>query len=112
MMRRLLYILSLFVLCACTRVAPDTLLGIRVEGTPWQFAASLADGDGSPFLPERLEISAQKAYIHGWLDTRKMEESYTAAPYEDGRVPAVIICDLEDGQVRAANLQCKVKDVE
>jgi hypothetical protein len=87
-------------------------LGIRVEGTPWQFAASLADGDGSTFLPERVEVTTEKAYIHGWLDTRKTEESYTAAPYEDGRVPAVIICDLEGGQVRAANLQCKVKDTE
>ena len=110
-MKRLLFILSLFALCACAP-SRDTLLGIRVEGTPWQFAASLADGDGSPFLPERLEISAQKAYIHGWLDTRKMEESYTAAPYEDGRVPAVIICDIVDGRVRAANLQYKVKDEE
>jgi len=111
-MRRLLYILSLFVLCACTPVAPDTLMGIRVEGTPWQFAASLADGEGSTFLPERVEVTAEKAYIHGWIDTHKMEESYTAAPYEDGRVPAVIICDLVDGQVCAAVLQCETIGIE
>ena len=112
MMRRLLFILSLFVLCACTRVADDTLLGIRVEGTPWQFAASLADGEGSTFLPERVEVTAEKAYIHGWIDTRKMEESYTALPYEDGRVPATIICDVVDGQVRAAELQCEFLEIE
>lgn len=111
-MKHLLYILSLFVLCACTRIAPDTLMGIRVEGTPWQFAASLADGEGSTFLPERVEVTAEKAYIHGWIDTRKLEESYTAAPYEDGRVPAVIICDIVDGRVRAAKLQSEIIGIE
>ena len=84
--------------------------GVPVKGTAWELAASVADnGDGS-FIPEFVEVYEDKAYIKGWLDTNGTEEPYRELPYDDGYLPAEIVCDVENGSVTHALLYCEILD--
>ena len=76
-------------------------------GTPWELAANIADnGDGS-FHVESVEVYEQKAYIRGWLRTAEASE-----PYDDGLVPAEVVCDLTNGKVTDAVLYCEILEAK
>ena len=84
--------------------------GVPVKGTAWELAASVADnGDGS-FIPESVEQYADKAYIKGWIDTNGWEKPYRELPYDDGFLPAQIVCDVENGSVTHAWIDCQILD--
>ena len=86
--------------------------GVPVKGSAWELAASIADnGDGS-FVPECVEAYPEKAYIKGWIDTNGWEKPYRELPYDDGYVPAEVICDVENGSVTHALLYCEILDQE
>lgn len=96
---------------ACNRQR-CAVCGVAVGGTPWELAAAIHDrGDGS-FVPVSVEVYEDKAYIKGWLDTNGTNEPYRVAPYDDGFVPAEIICDVENGSVTHALLYCEILDKE
>ena len=83
---------------------------VPVLDTPWQLAAFLADHPQFCFRPESVEQTTQdRAIIHGWLF---VEESYAAEPHEDGRIPAVVLCDLSSGHLLSAHLQCEFLEIE
>ena len=103
--------LSAIALLSCTRYTEEdaTLVcGVPVKGTPWQLAAAIHDTGDHTFLPEEVHILHAKAYIDGWYNTRKTDHPYTAEPYEDGLLPAQVVCDIEDGEVTHAILYCKI----
>ena len=96
---------------ACNRQR-CAVCGVSVEGTPWELATAIHDrGDGS-FVPVSVEEYEDKAYIKGWLDTNGTTEPYHVAPYDDGYVPAEIWCDLSNGQVTHAGLNCEILEAK
>ena len=113
-MKRFLLIVSLATaLCACNRYTEQDatrVCGVPVKDTPWELAATVADHGEGGFVPECVEVYEDKAYIKGWLDTNGTTEPYRVAPYDDGYVPAEIICDVENGSVTHALLYCEILD--
>lgn len=113
MKKFLLYIVIATALCACNRYTEQDatrVCGVPVKGTPWELASTLASQRGGGFIPECVHIDGNKAYIKGWIDTNGMEEPYRELPYDDGYVPAEIICDVENGTVTHALLCCEILD--
>ena len=107
--------LSAFALLSCTRYSEEdaTLVcGVPVKGTPWELASALASQCEGGFVPECVEVYADKAYIKGWIDTNGWEKPYRELPYDDGFLQAQISCDIKDGQVTHALLYCEVLDEE
>ena len=51
-----------------------------------------------------------KPTLIGWLDTNGTTEPYRVAPYDDGLLPAEIVCDLANGQVTHAGFYCEILD--
>ena len=113
-MRHLLpIILFALALCACNRTTEQDAMrvcGVPVKGTPWELASTLASQREGGFVPECVEVYEDKAYIRGWLDTNGTNEPYRVAPYDDGLLPAEIVCDLANGQVTHAGLYCEILD--
>ena len=100
-------------LCACNRYSEQDatrVCGVPVKGTPWEFASTLASQRGGSFVPECVQIDGNKAYIKGWIDTNGTEEPSRELPYDDGFLPAEVICDVEDGSVTHAHLYCEILD--
>ena len=113
-MKRFLLIVSLATaLCACNRYSEQDatrVCGVPVKGTPWELASTLASQRGGSFIPECVQIDENKAYIKGWIDTNGTEEPYRELPYDDGFLPAEVVCDLSNGKVTHALLCCKILD--
>ena len=110
-MKQLLYIFIATALCACTCYSEQDatrVCGVPVKGTPWELASTLASQREGGFVPECVEVYGDKAYIRGWLDTNGTNEPYRVAPYDDGLLPAEIVCDLANGQVTHAGLYCEL----
>lgn len=113
MMRYKLHIIAAItlLLSACSNYSEKdgTLVcGVPVEGTAWELAASVADnGDGS-FIPECVNVFQDKAYIKGWLNTNNTENEYREEPYDDGYLPAQIVCGIENGKVTHALVYCEI----
>ena len=84
--------------------------GVPVKGNPWELASTLASQRGGSFIPECVEQYENKAYIKGYIDTNSWEKPYRELPYDDGYVPAEIICDVENGTVTHALLYCEILD--
>ena len=102
----LLFAVVLLAFCCCQRNGKE-VCGVSVKGTPWELAAAISDkGDGS-FHVESVDVYEQKAYIRGWLRTAEASE-----PYDDGLVPAEVVCDLTNGKVTDAFLYSKFLDRE
>ena len=113
MRKFLLYILITTALCACNRYSEQDatrVCGVPVKGTPWELASTLASQREGGFVPECVEVYWDKAYIRGWLDTNGTNEPYRVAPYDDGLLPAEIVCDLTNGQVTHAGIYCEILD--
>jgi hypothetical protein len=111
-MKKCLFIstLILLIIIGCSKKA--TICGVAVKGTPWELAAAIAEkGDGS-FVVEHVEVYEQKAYINGWLDTNCTASPERESPYDDGLIPAEIICDIQNGKVSDAFIYCKFLDRE
>ena len=104
-MKHLLYIFIATALCACARYTEQDatrVCGVPVKGTPWELAATVADhGDGT-FVPESVEVFSGKAYIKGWYNSNVTSQPYTAEPYDDGLLPAQIVCDVANDHVTHA----------
>ena len=113
-MKRFLLIVSLATaLCACNRYSEQDatrVCGVPVKGTPWELASTLASQREGGFVPECVEVYGDKAYIRGWIDTNGTNEPYRVAPYDDGLLPAEIVCDLAKGQVTHAAFYCEILD--
>ena len=113
MRKILLYIVIATSLCAChnySETDATRMCGVAVKGTPWELAATVADhGDGT-FVPERVTVYSEKAYIDGWVNTNVTDAPYREAPYDDGYLPAKLICDVKDGQVTHAWIDCEILD--
>lgn len=103
------------ILYACSNYSEKDgtdVCGVPVKGTAWELAASIADnGDGS-FIPECVDANKDKAYIKGWLNTNVTAQPYTTEPYDDGFLPAEVVCDIEKGTVTHALLYCEILDKE
>jgi hypothetical protein len=84
--------------------------GVPVKGTPWELAATVASHGEGGFVPECVEAYPDKAYIKGWIDTNGWEKPYRELPYDDGFLPAQIVCDVENGSVTHALLYCEILD--
>ena len=115
MRKLLLYIVIATALCACNRYTEQDatrVCGVPVKGTPWELAATVADHGEGGFVPECVEQYADKAYIKGWIDTNGWEKPYRELPYDDGFLPAQIVCDVENGSVTHALLYCEILDKE
>ena len=100
-------------LCSCKRYTEadaTRVCGVPVKGTPWELAATVAGHGVGGFVPECVEAYADKAYIKGWLDTNGWEKPYRELPYDDGFLPAQIVCDVESGNVTHALLYCEILD--
>ena len=92
----------------CSEKDGTFVCGVPVKGTAWELAASVADdGDGS-FIPESVDVYQDKAYIKGWLNTNNTENEYREEPYDDGYLPAQIVCDIENGKVTHALVYCEI----
>ena len=105
--------LSAFALLSCTRYTEEdaTLVcGVSVKGTPRQLAAAIPDAGDQPFFPEEVHCGNAKAYIYNWYNTRATDHPYTAQPYEDGLLPAMVVCDVQDGKIKNAFLFCEILD--
>ena len=114
-MKHLLYIFIATALCACTCYSEQDatrVCGVPVKGTPWELASTLASQREGGFVPECVEVYGDKAYIKGWLDTNGTNEPYRVAPYDDGLLPAEVVCDLANGQVTHAVFYCEILDNE
>ena len=114
-MKQLLYIFIATALCACTCYTEQDatrVCGVPVKGTPWELASTLASQREGGFVPECVEVYGDKAYIKGWLDTNGTTEPYRVAPYDDGLLPAEVVCDLANGQVTHAAFYCEILDKE
>ena len=113
-MKRFLLIVSLATaLCACNRYSEQDatrVCGVPVKGTPWELASTLASQRGGSFVPECVQIDGNKAYIKGWIDTNGTEEPYRELPYDDGFLPAEVVCDVVNGNVTHALLYCEISD--
>ena len=117
MMRYKLHIIAAItlLLSACSNYSEKdgTLVcGVPVKGTPWELAATVASHGEGGFVPECVEQYADKAYIRGWIDTNGWEKPYRELPYDDGFLPAQIVCDVENGSVTHALLYCEILDLE
>ena len=100
-------------LCACNRYTEadaTRVCGVPVKGTPWELASTLASQREGGFVPECVEVYEDKAYIKGWIDTNGTEEPYRELPYNDGFLPAEVVCDLSNGNVTHALLCCEILD--
>lgn len=100
-------------LCGCRSYSEKegTLVcGIPVKGSPWQFAAALADDSKHAFTPESVTVFEKKAYIRGYVNTNLSEHPHREPPYENGFVPAEIWCELENGKAVKARLYQSVFD--
>lgn len=86
--------------------------GVPVKGTIWELAASMADKGNGSFIPECVDANNDKAYIKGWLNTNVTAQPYTTEPYDDGFLPAEVVCDIENGKVTHALLYCEILDKE
>ena len=106
--RLIIFLLLSLTLGACAHRA--TVCGVPCTGTPWELASTLASQREGGFVPECVEVYEDKAYIKGWLDTNGTNEPYRVAPYDDGLLPAEIVCDLANGQVTHAGLHCEILD--
>lgn len=107
--------LSAFALLSCTRYTEEeaTLVcGVPVKGAPCQLAAAIHDTGDHSFFPEEVHCGKAKAYIYGWYNTRATDHPYTAEPYEDGLLPAMVVCDVQDGKVISALLYCQNLETE
>lgn len=116
-MKKTLYIVFGIILClsSCTRYSAEdgTLVcGVQVKGTPWELAASIADNGDGLFVPECVDANKDKAYIKGWLNTNITAQPYKTEPYDDGFLPAEVVCDIEKGTVTHAFLYCEILDKE
>ena len=114
-MKQLLYIFIATALCACARYTEQDatrVCGVPAIGTPWELASTLASQREGGFVPECVEVYGDKAYIKGWLDTNGTTEPYRVAPYDDGLLPAEVVCDLANGQVTHAAFYCEILDKE
>ena len=113
MRKILLYIVIATSLCAChnySETDATRMCGVAVKGTPWELAATVADhGDGT-FVPESVLVFSGKAYIKGWYNSNVTAQPYTAEPFDDGYLPAEIVCDVENGSVSHALLYCEILD--
>ena len=110
-MKHLLYIFIATALCAFARYTEQdatSVCGVPAKGTPWELASTLASQREGGFVPECVEVYGDKAYIKGWLDTNGTTEPYRVAPYDDGLLPAEVVCDLANGQVTHAGLFCEL----
>lgn len=111
MKKVLITLLFATALYACTTYSEHDatrVCGVPVKGTPWELAATVADhGDGT-FVPESVEVFSGKAYIKGWYNSNVTAQPYTAKPYDDGFLPAQIVCDVADGHVTHAWLDCEI----
>ena len=100
-------------LCACNRYKEadaTRVCGVPVKGTPWELVAAVADhGDGT-FVPECVTVYSEKAYIDGWVNTNVTDAPYREEPYDDGFLPAKLICDVIDGKVIHAWIDCQILD--
>ena len=110
MKKVLITLLFATALYACTTYSEHDatrVCGVPVKGTPWELAATVADhGDGT-FVPESVEVFSGKAYIKGWYNSNVTAQHYTAEPYDDGFLPAQIVCDVADVHVTHAWLDCE-----
>lgn len=106
-MKKFVLLFAVVLLFCCCQRNSKTVCGLPVQGTPWELAAAISDkGDGS-FHVESVDVYEQKAYIRGWLRTAEASE-----PYDDGLVPAEVVCDLTNGKVTDAFLYSKFLDRE
>lgn len=84
------------------------LCGVPVSGSPWAFSAAIYDRGDHSFQPTEVEILPGKAYIRGWYfishNTICIEDFILDDSYDDGFVPAEIVCDLSNGEVIHAAL--------
>ena len=114
MKRFLIIVLCAIALYACKHYSENDatrVCGVHVKGTPWKLAATVADhGDGT-FVPESVEVFSGKAYIKGWYNSNVTAQPYTAEPYDDGFLPAQIVCDVADGHVTHAWLDCEILEL-
>ena len=97
--------------CCCQRNV-KTICGVPIKGTPWEFAAAIHDKGDKVFIPETVTEYENKAIIHGWLNINDENTPCTDDLYEEGIIPAEIICDVKDGQVVDAVTYCKRYDGE
>ena len=113
-MNRLTYILFgiILLLSSCCGDERGRVCGVKVQGTPWELAASIADNGDGTFVPESVEVYADKAYIKGLVNTNETEEPYRVEPYDDGYVPAQLVCDVENGKVIHAWIDCEILEIE
>jgi len=104
MRRYWLIIIIVCVLCGCARKA--VICGVPVQGTPWQLAASIHDNGDGTFVPVSVDlVTTTKAYISGYLVPDALLDSLGNPLSADH--PATLICDLENGQVVCAVLDCE-----
>ncbi len=86
-------------LISCASSSRPTVCGVPVQGSPWQFAASIHDNGDGTFVPQCVDlVTTTKAYISGYL----LSDEH----------PAALICDLEHGQVVCAVIHCETLDNE
>lgn len=114
-MKRLIYyiFLGMFLsLFSCTKEDTTLVCGVKVKGTPWELAAAINDNGDGTFVPEKVNVYTDKAYIDGWFNTNVTDNPYTAEPYDDGFVPAQVVCDVKDGMVTHAIVYCEILDKE
>ena len=114
-MKRSIYILLILLASSCARYTQEdaTLVcGVKVTGTPWELAASINDNGDGTFIPEKVDVYTDKAYIDGWFNTNVTDNPYTAEPYDDGFVPAQVVCDVKDGKVTHAIVYSEILDKE
>jgi len=112
-MKRLTYILfGVILLLSSCRTEGTRVCGVPVKGTPWELAAAIHDNGDGTFIPECVEVCADKAYINGWLNTNNTENTYRVEPYDDGLVPAQLVCDVRDGKVTHAWVDCEILDTK
>lgn len=114
MMRRLTYILFgvILLLSSCSGDEGSRVCGVKVHGTPWALAASIADNGDGTFIPECVQVYKDKAYISGWFNTNATDKPFTEEPYDDGMFPAQVVCDVENGKVSHALMSCKLLNNE
>ena len=106
---RLCLVLVAVTLCCCVSNQRPTICGVPVQGSPWQLAASIqTDGDGT-FVPQCVDlVTTTKAYISGYLLPDALTDSLGNPLPTDQ--PATLICDLENGHVVCAVLDCDAKN--
>ena len=97
-------------LCCCTSSRRPTICGVPVQGTPWQFAASIHDNGDGTFVPVSVDlVTTTKAYISGYLVPDALLDSL-GNPLSADR-PATLICDLTpSGEVCGAAIHCETKE--